>query len=262
MATQNGGDSFSGFPAEGLAFLVDLRENNTKEWFEAQKSLYKEAVQAPAIALVAALGRRLAEEFPPVSYDTRTNGGSLMRIYRDTRFSKDKTPYKTNVAMMFAPPGQKKMAAAGFGLQITPEGIDLVAGQFAFDPEELERYRAAVVDEEAGAALEAAAAKVSAAAEVAAPGSRIAAAGRGVAGGGLPADTLYHFGDPELKRVPRGFDANHPRGRWLRRKGLPVFSPQLDRELALRPELVDEVMTHFRNMAPVWRWVMEYVNRG
>jgi uncharacterized protein (DUF2461 family) len=72
----------------------------------------------------------------------------------------------------------------------------------------------------------------------------------------------YHFWDPELKRVPRGFDTDHPRGQWLRRKGLPVFSPQLERELALRPELVDEAMVHFRNMAPVWKWLMEYVNRG
>ncbi len=232
MTAQNRGDSFSGFPAEGLKFLVDLKTNNTKEWFEAHKRLYKEAVQAPAVALVAGLGRRLAEEFPPIGYDTRTNGGSLMRIYRDTRFSPDKTPYKTNVAMMFTPPGRKKLAAPGFGLQITVEGIDLVAGQFAFDPGELERYRTAVADEEAGAALEKAAAQV--------------------------ADG-YHFRDPELKRVPRGFDADHPRAQWLRHKGLAVFSPQLDRELALEPDLVDEAMVHFRKMAPMWKWVMEHV---
>ena len=225
---------FGGFPPEGLKFLLDLRTNNTKEWFEAHKRLYKEAVQAPAVALVAGLGRRLAEEFPPIGYDTRTNGGSLMRVYRDTRFSPDKTPYKTNIAMMFTPPGQKKMAAPGFGLQITVEGIDLVAGQFAFDPGELERYRAAVADEKAGAALEKAAAQV--------------------------ADG-YRFQDPELKRVPRGFHADHPRAQWLRHKGLAVFSPQLDRELAFEPELVEEVMVHFRNMAPVWTWLMEYVAR-
>ena len=223
---------FGGFPPEGLKFLLDLRANNTKEWFEAHKRLYKEAVQAPAVALVAGLGRRLAEEFPPIGYDTRTNGGSLMRVYRDTRFSPDKTPYKTNIAMMFTPPGQKKMAAPGFGLQITVEGIDLVAGQFAFDPGELERYRAAVADEKAGAALEKAAAQV--------------------------ADG-YRFQDPELKRVPRGLDADHPRAEWLRHKGLAVFSPQLDRERALEPNLVDESMVHFCKMAPMWKWVMEQV---
>ena len=240
---------FGGFPPEGLKFLLDLRANNTKEWFEAHKRLYKEAVQAPAVALVASLGRRLAEEFPPIGYDTRTNGGSLMRIYRDTRFSPDKTPYKTNIAMMFTPPGQKKMAAPGFGLQITVEGIDLVAGQFAFDPGELERYRAAVADEKAGAALEKAAAQV-------ADGNGVAAPGLGGSDG-----SGYRFQDPELKRVPQGFDADHPRAQWLRHKGLAVFSPQLDRELAFEPELVEEVMVHFRNMAPVWTWLMEYVAR-
>ncbi len=230
---------FVGFPPEGLQFLRDLAVNNNKEWFEAHKELYKESVQAPATALVATLGRHLAEELPPVSYDTRAHGGSLMRISRDTRFSSDKTPYKTNVAMMFVPAGQKKMAAPGFGLQITLEGIDLVAGQFAFGPEQLGRYRAAVADEEAGVALEKAAAAVAA-------GGRLPGAG-------------YHFWEPELKRVPRGYDPDHPRAEWLKRKGLAIFSPHLDRRLALKPALVDTVMGHFRTMAPVWRWLMDYV---
>ncbi len=124
---------FQGFPAEGLRFLRDLAENNNKPWFEANKELYLAAIQTPAVALVAALGERLHERFPDIRYDARTNGsGSLMRIYRDTRFSADKSPYKTNVAMMFTSGQAGKLAMPGCGLQLTPERVKLIAGVFAF----------------------------------------------------------------------------------------------------------------------------------
>lgn len=244
---------FSGFPAEGFQFLRELGENNNKPWFEANKDRYRDSVQTPAIALVEELGSCLAAEFPPVSYDTRTNGGSLMRIYRDTRFSADKRPYKTTVAMMFVPPGSKKMAAPGFGLQITPEYAELVAGQFAFQPEQLERYRQAVLADGPGRALEEAAAAVRAAGDAPAAG--------GAPGGAATSSEEapnYPLGEPDLKGVPRGFDADHPRARWLRYKGLPVFAPTIPPEVVSSPALVETVMGHFRAMAPIWRWLMEY----
>lgn len=241
---------FSGFPSEGFQFLRELGENNNKPWFEANKDRYRDSVQAPAIALVEELGSRLAAEFPPVSYDMRTNGGSLMRIYRDTRFSADKRPYKTTVAMMFVPPGTSKMAAPGFGLQITPKYAELVAGQFAFLPEQLERYRQAVLADGPGRALEEAAASVR-------------AAGGAAAGGAAPSSEeapTYPLGEPDLKGVPRGFDADHPRAHWLRYKGLPVFAPTIPPEAVSSPALVETAMGHFRAMAPIWRWLVEYIS--
>ena len=93
---------FNGFPAEGIAFLRQLRENNNKEWWDANKETYVTQVQEPALALVASVGEKLKTINENIHYDLRTNGsGSLMRPYRDTRFSKDKTPYKTNVAAMW-----------------------------------------------------------------------------------------------------------------------------------------------------------------
>jgi uncharacterized protein (TIGR02453 family) len=222
---------FTGFPREGVQFLRDLGENNEKSWFEANKQTYIDCVQQPAKALVIALGERLQAEFPPVSYDTRTNGGSMMRIYRDTRFSADKSPYKTNIAMMFTPAGYKRMEAPGFGLQLTPHEVGLVAGMFSFGKGQLERYREAVNDDKTGSALEEAVTQVQAAGE-------------------------YTPGGKELKRVPRGYDADHPRGEWLKFKGLHVYSPTIALEVAYSAVLVDEVMVHFRNMAPLWRWLM------
>ncbi|NDJ84704.1 MAG: DUF2461 domain-containing protein [Chloroflexi bacterium] len=224
--------AFTGFPPEGVQFLSDLAENNNKAWFEANKQIYLEAVQTPARALVVALGERLKAELPPISYDTRTNGGSLMRIYRDTRFSKDKTPYKTNVAMMFTPEGYKRMEAPGFGLQMTPQQVELVAGLFGFDKPQLEAYREAVIDDKQGTALVQTVGQVQSSGE-------------------------YRLGGKELKRVPRGYDADHPRAEWLKYKGLHVFSPPISLEKAQTPDLVDAVMGHFLCMAPVQRWLMD-----
>jgi uncharacterized protein (TIGR02453 family) len=227
------GDSaaFAGFPAEGLQFLRDLAANNERAWFETHKATYLRYVQAPAVALVVALGERLQATFPAIGYDPRTNGaGSLMRIHRDTRFSADKSPYKTNVAMMFAPYGEAKLAAPGFGLQITQEQVELVAGIFAFEPSALAAYRAAVLDEERGPDLERAAATVRAAGDY-----RIAGVG--------------------YKRVPAGLPADHPRAEWLLYKGLHVFAPPLAREVVQTPGLVDQALEHFVAMAPLQQWL-------
>jgi uncharacterized protein (TIGR02453 family) len=156
----------------------------------------------------------------------------LLRIYRDTRFSQDKTPYKTNVAMMFTPEGYKRMEAPGFGLQMTPQQVELVAGLFGFSKPQLEAYRAAVIDDKRGTALVQAVGQVQSSGE-------------------------YLLGGKELKRVPRGYDANHPRAEWLKYKGLHMFSPPISLEKAQTPELVDVVMDHFLQMAPIQRWLMD-----
>lgn len=224
--------AFTGFSIETTQFLRDLEQNNDKAWFEAHKQTYLDAVQAPARALVVDLGERLQERFPNISYDPRPNGGSLMRIYRDTRFSADKTPYKTNVAMIFSPPGHKRMEAPSFGLQMTPYQIDLVAGIFGFNKDQLALYRAAVIDDKQGTALEAAAAKV----QQAGP---------------------YPIEGKELKRPPKGYDPEHPRAEWLLYKGLHVFSPTIPLETAYSTDLIDVVIAHFEKMAPIQEWLAD-----
>jgi len=151
--------------------------------------------------------------------------------------------------MMFVPEGRAKMGTPGFGLQITTKQVELVAGQFTFDPGRLAAFRRAVLDDSAGSALSAAAA------HLAPPG--------GTPAGGLAADSAsaapYPLGGRQLKRVPRGYDADHPRAEWLKYKGLHVFSPPISLAVAAAPELVDVVMTHFHQMAPIWDWLMRYV---
>ncbi len=139
---------FSGFPAEGLHFLAGLEANNNREWFNAHKDEYIQFVQEPMAAFVAALGPRLQAISPGIEYDTRTNGsGSMMRIYRDTRFSKDKTPYKTQVAAGFWEGTRKKMQNPIFGFQWGADGGEMMAGTHGFDKEMLESYHQAVDDD-------------------------------------------------------------------------------------------------------------------
>ena len=92
-------DKFEGFPAAGFEWFRKLAKNNNRTWFEKHKQEYVDNLQAPALAMVVELGERLKSVVPSISYDARPNGGSMMRIYRDIRFSKDKTPYKTHIGI-------------------------------------------------------------------------------------------------------------------------------------------------------------------
>ncbi len=134
---------FSGFPEDALTFLHELSDNNEKSWFDANKQRYHDAILAHVPAFVTALGQRLQSEISPgIVYDTRTNGaGSMMRIYRDVRFSRDKTPYKTNMAFIFWEGPRKKMENPSFGFQFGTWGGGLYGGVFGFTKELLDAYR-------------------------------------------------------------------------------------------------------------------------
>ena len=102
-------------------FLRALRANNERPWFEANKARYREEVRDPMLDFIAAFAGPLAEISPHFRADPRPNGGSLFRIYRDTRFSKDKTPYKTNVGAHFRHAAGRDAHAPGFYLHLEPE---------------------------------------------------------------------------------------------------------------------------------------------
>lgn len=126
-------DSFNGFPEAGLQFLADLRDNNDRAWFNPRKAQFKRDLQTHAIAFVEALGARLQSISPGINFDTRTNGaGSLMRIYRDTRFSNDKTPYKTNIGIVFWEGAGKKTEVPGFYFHLSPDETWIGGGLYIF----------------------------------------------------------------------------------------------------------------------------------
>jgi uncharacterized protein (TIGR02453 family) len=229
--------AFSGFPQAARRFLAELSENNNREWFEAHKQDYRRLIIEPALAFTVALGEHLRSISPGVSYDLRTNGsGSMMRIYRDTRFSEDKTPYKTNLGIVFWEGSGKKTESPGFYFHMDAEYTGMFAGVYRFPQPLLSAYREAVAEEQMGS-------------ELAAVVERLRGAG-------------YTIGGAHYKRVPRGYDASHARADLLRYNGLTAAVPSCEPELVCTPHLVDACLEHCRAMAALQRWLAAVQKRS
>jgi uncharacterized protein (TIGR02453 family) len=225
--------AFTGFPRDGLAFLADLAAHNERAWFVAHKQAYQSTLLEPAQAFVVVLGERLRALAPGIRADPRTDGrGTLMRLSRDTRFSDDKTPYKTELSGLFWEGDGEKTACPAFGFRLQADGMDLMAGMFVFAKDALQRFRAAIADQQLGAEL------------VTMIDSLRAKAGYAVQG-------AYY------KRVPAGYEPNHPRAALLRYQGLYVHPPRLGADVVCSATLVDRCFEHFQAIAPIQRWLIK-----
>jgi uncharacterized protein (TIGR02453 family) len=222
---------FTGFPNETLQFYADLKENNFREWFNERKDYYQEYVLKPAQAFVVAFGEKLKTISDGFTYDTRTNGrGTIMRIYRDIRFSKDKTPYNTRLRFRFGEGTREKGLHPGFFIGMDETGGHLLGGIHQFAKPTLDGYRKAVDDEISGSML-----------------VKIVENIRNQRG--------YKIGGKQYKRVPRGYDADHPRADLLKHASLYVSSPEFPVSVLKKPELVDVCYEHALKMAPVHNWL-------
>jgi hypothetical protein len=134
--------AFGGFPPETIRFLRQLRANNRKDWFDAQRTDYEAFWVAPAEAFVVAAGQLLAELAPGIWAEPRVLG-SIFRINRDTRFAHDASPYKDHLDFWFWE-GERRRAVSGFFARLTPEFLGVGAGCHGLDPEGLTRFRQAV----------------------------------------------------------------------------------------------------------------------
>ncbi|MFV0452289.1 MAG: DUF2461 domain-containing protein [Propioniciclava sp.] len=223
--------TFAGFPPGTIRFLSELALNNDKEWFERHRERYHTEVRDPAVAFVAEVGSRLQEHDPDLQVDLRANGaGSLMRIHRDTRFSADKSPYKSNVSGMWWLGEGKKTTSPAYGFQVEPDRMRLMGGMFGFLPDALAAYRTAVDGPLTGPALE----------------SIVAS---------LRADGYKVVGE-HYRRVPRGLPADHPRAELLRFRAL-YATPALDLGPGdiEAPDLVDIVVARLIPTRPLVRWL-------
>jgi len=229
---------FEGYPPAALQFLTDLQDHNDRDWFNSNKQTYLDAIVAPTQAFVTDLGLRLKTISPAINFDTRTNGqGSMMRIYRDVRFSKDKSPYKTWVGVVFWEGSGKKMQVPSFYFHLESTGAFMYAGIHHFPKDLLGTYRDALVDDEMGEDFDNAIAQVTASGDY----------------------SLYN--EPHYKRVPRGYDPEHPRAEWLKYNGFGISSPQILPDQLASPNLVDICYGHFRNMAPLQQWLVKIARR-
>ena len=134
---------FPGFSDAGLAFLRDLAEHNDRDWFKPRKSTYDDELKEPLLMLAGDLSQRLAEAGLPLATAPKK---AVYRIYRDTRFSKDKTPYKTYVSLALGRGGDRK-APGGLYVQVQPGGSLVGGGFWSPDPKLLRRWRERMVAE-------------------------------------------------------------------------------------------------------------------
>ena len=186
------------FSPQLFAFLRELKQHNEREWFKANKERYEREVKEPALAFVEDLGYRLPQVAPHLTADRR----SLFRIYRDTRFSKDKTPYKTHVGMYFRHTRSADGDAPGLYLHLEPREVFLGAGLWHPGTPALKRIRDALVARPEGWR------------------NALAAVG--------PAWKLAN--GEALKRPPAGFSADHPLIADIKRKSFAITSPLSQRD--------------------------------
>ncbi|HEY1206051.1 MAG: DUF2461 domain-containing protein [Bryobacteraceae bacterium] len=221
IGTARGGSAgFPGFPPEGLAFLRSLKRNNRREWFQPRKHIYDEKVRAPMVALVSALTAAMMKFAPDY---VREPEAAIYRVYRDTRFSPDKTPYKTHVAAIFPRRGLDKHACAGLYFSVSPETIEIAGGVYMPTPDELRAIRLYLLDRHQEF--------------------------RRIMRGRTLRALMGELMGAELARVPKGFCAEHPAADLVRCKQW-LLDIELDPALAATPKLYEELVKRFRAMTP------------
>jgi len=218
--------AFTGFSDAAFGFLHDLERHNDKKWFEAHRSTYEEELLEPSMAFIEAIGPLLAKFSPAVRAEPKI-GGSMMRIHRDIRFSKDKRPYKDHLDMMFRVGSAK--TSPGYWFRLTSSELILGAGKHMLDKPELERYRKAVGDDRSGGEL----------AKIAAKEARAG----------------FELGGEHYKRVPAGFADDHPREALLRHAGVTVGTEMDVPPEARTPTFPAFCTAHYKKMAPLVDWL-------
>lgn len=128
--------------------MTELKKHNNRDWFAENKNRYESMVVEPALALIRSLEKPLAKSAPLLQVEAKRAGGSLMRIYKDTRFSKDKTPYKTNVGIQFRHASGKDVHAPGVYLHIDPSECFVGVGTWRPPSVALKQIRDYIVDNE------------------------------------------------------------------------------------------------------------------
>ncbi|MBX3188506.1 MAG: DUF2461 domain-containing protein [Labilithrix sp.] len=222
-------ERFEGFGDARASFFVRLAKNQNKDWFSAHKSEYEEGWQKPMQALLGEARVALDKAYR----HAELGEPHVMRIYRDVRFSKDKSPYKTWIGGGIPlAAGKAKMPEMPSALYMHVGADELFAGAglYMMDPKALARFRAAVVDEKRAKELDAISTKL-------------------VRKG-------YRFTAAEtLKKAPKGVDPEHPRVELLKRKGLVVVYPAIPRKNLTSRALLDVVVKASKEAAPLVEWI-------
>ncbi len=219
---------FPGFSTEMVQFFKKLKRNNRREWFQPRKHLFDQHVKEPMLELVTAINAQLIKFAPAFVTDPKK---ALFRIYRDTRFAADKTPYKTHIAASFSRRAPEHLGSGGFYFSVSDTEIEVAGGIYHPTPETMLAVRTHIADNHKELR------KILAAKDV----RRL----------------LGDLQGAELTRAPKGFDPTHPAVDLIKKKDW-ILDINLDAGLATTTKLQGEIVDRFRAMAPF----IEFMNRA
>lgn len=211
-------------------FLRELEQNNEREWFERNKQRYLDEVRDPLLRFVEDFAPRLRKISPHLLADARPVGGSLFRIYRDVRFSRDKRPYKTAAALSFRHVAGKRVPSAGLYLHLEPGSVFAGVGMWRPDAETLQRVREAIAEHPRR--------------------WERALSNRAFR-------SVFEPDGERLARPPRGYSADHPQIEHLKYKSFTATAPYTQRQ-ACAPDFVDRFAQTCKRAAPF----LEFLNRA
>ncbi len=221
---------FNGFAKEGIEFLRELKQNNSKEWFENHRYIWERAILEPNRAFVKDMGETLQILVPTINALPKV-GGSLFRIYRDTRFSKDKTPMKSKIGLLFWQGAGHRMQSSSFYMHYDENEYFVASGIRSFKPPLLKTYREHIRDERKREELH------SILQDLTSKG--------------------YSLPDPKYKRVPKGFD-KEDKFAYLYLFGA-MFAYKIFKmdDIFFTQELLDRLFKIYDDMKELQAWVYE-----
>jgi len=225
-------DRFEGFSKGTVEFLLDLRENNDRAWFEANRDRYDRCIMEPSRAFVIAMGDRLRELSPRMVADPKVNG-SLFRMNRDVRFSKDKSPYKTNLGIIFWEGPGKRMERPCFYFHLEEDTLMLAGGMYMIPDDLIGRYRDVVSEE--------------------GPAGELDGIVRSLSKEGMEIGGLHY------KRPLKDHPETHPYSYLLRHNGVYGMVTTGIPEEFFSEGLIDMCFSTFRRMDPINRWFLRHV---
>jgi len=220
--------AFAGFGKDFFGFFEELADNNDRDWFAANKPRYQAAVVEPMIAFIEAIAGPLAKVSPYFVADPRPNGGSMFRIYRDVRFSKDKRPYKEHGACQFRHQAGRDAHAPGFYVHLAPDEVVYGGGIWLPPSDALAQIRGAIDADPKG--------------------------WQRVVGNKRLNDTFGGIAGHTLKRPPKGYAADHRHIEDLKRKSFFAMK-HAKPAVAGSADFVDEVADTFRAAQPLMKFV-------
>lgn len=220
---------FNGFRKEINSFFEDLKRNNRKEWFQDHRADYEKYVKKPSEEFVLAMGEKLRTLSGGIHAIPKINK-SLFRLNRDTRFTHDKRPYKTNLGILFWEGQRKRMECSGFYFHMEDGNLMLGVGIYMFSSPLLKRYREAVVDKKLGPGLKKTINHLT--------------------------KNGYTIGTRHYKRIPEGYDASHENARFLLFNGLTAMLEEEIPKEFYSPAIVDYAFSHYEKMSPLHEWLL------